>query len=72
MTSYRDIIDAWPSRAVLAQDLGQKLVTVHKWYARGSIPGQFDCQILVAAPGRGVELTAEGLAELRRSTAAAK
>ena len=50
-TSFRNIIDAWPSRSKMAEDLSSCTVNgrdcavtkqaIDKWYARDSIPSRF-------------------------------
>lgn len=68
--SIRDIIDLWPSRKSMADDLeaagagGGDSVTaerVHKWAKRGAIPSIYHGRILRAAAGRGLVLTAADL-----------
>jgi hypothetical protein len=39
--SHKAIIDAWPSRADLAADMGVSYDTVKKWHQRNSIPSHW-------------------------------
>jgi hypothetical protein len=62
--TVRDIIDLWPSRATLAEDIHTSddpvtLATVHKWAQRNSIPSRYHAAVLRAAMARAIALTAE-------------
>lgn len=64
--TVRDIIDLWPSRSALADDIhadddSVTLQAVHKWAQRNSIPSRYHAVLLRAAPRRGVELSADVL-----------
>lgn len=64
LTTIRAIIDLWPSRAALADDIsvpGDRVsaAQVHKWAERGTIPAPFHARLLRAAHHRGFVLTAE-------------
>lgn len=64
--TVRDIIDLWPSRAALAEDIHAAddpvtLQTVHKWVQRNSIPSRYHAILLRAAPQRAIDLTADVL-----------
>jgi len=39
--TFRDVIDAWPSRSDFAADIGAKLTTVHKMHEVDSIRGVY-------------------------------
>lgn len=62
--TVRDIIDLWPSRAALAEDITADddpvtLATVHKWAQRGSIPSRYHAELLRAATDRAIPLSAD-------------
>lgn len=59
------IISRWPSRREMAHDADVQMVTVHRWFARDSIPGEYDIALLGAARRRGIDLTLEDLARAR-------
>lgn len=69
--SVRDVIDLWPSRKAMADEVeaaggggADETVTVervHKWAKRGLIPATYHGRILRAAAKRGLTLTAEDL-----------
>ncbi len=64
--TVRAIIDMWPSRAALAEDVGTPddpvtLATVHKWAQRNSIPSQYHAPLLRAAGRREIALSANQL-----------
>lgn len=66
ISSIRDLINLWPTRAVFAKDICQvspaHSVTVHqahKWAEKGSIPASFHRAVLMAADARGFPVTAD-------------
>ena len=63
--NVRDIIERWPSRADLADDIGERYNTVTLWVFKDSIPGKYDVKLMAAARKRGVFLSYEELAQLR-------
>ena len=65
METFTDIIDLWPSTAVLAEDLGEKPARVRKWRQRNSIPSSEWVAIIDAAKRRKLRgVTAEKLTQL--------
>ena len=64
------ILTIWPVLKDLATDLGKPYPTVAAWKARGSIPGEYDLEIIEAAKKRGKKLTLQQLAEYRASRGA--
>jgi hypothetical protein len=58
----RSIIGLWPSREQLAQDISavtgkeRTVATVHRWYQRNAIPGEYDIVLLEIAKGKGIDL----------------
>jgi hypothetical protein len=63
----RDIINLWPTRAALAEDISAVIATtvssgkVHKWAANQSIPAMYHDAVVRAAHRRGYDLSAERL-----------
>lgn len=71
MKTFREIIDLWPTKVALADDLGLKYDRVAQWYKRDSIRSTFFDQIVRAAKGRNLKVTYEDLshaAALRRES----
>jgi len=62
------IFRIWPTLKAMASDLGKPYPTVAAWKQRGSIPAQYDVDLVRAAAARGQNLTFEELA-LARSAA---
>lgn len=65
----RNIILLWPSRRVLAEDMGVDVVVVHRWWQRRSIPAGFDAKLIDAARRRELPLSFERLALARADAA---
>lgn len=63
MTHVRTLLERWPSRAVIAQDLDVPYPTVGTWYRTGSVPQWYFTALLASAAARGIPLTAEELAQ---------
>jgi len=66
ISSVRDLVNLWPTRAELAKDVmaacGSLRVTtaqVHKWAEKGSIPSKYQHPVLIAGQARGFEITAD-------------
>lgn len=59
------ILELWPSLKDLAADLGKPYTTVHSWHLRGSIPADYDFDLIEAAKKRGKALTLEDMAAAR-------
>lgn len=53
MKTIRDVMDRWESAEALAEELGQKGVTVRQWRNRGGIPPRYWLALLEAAERRG-------------------
>ena len=72
MLCFREIIDAWPSAAALAVDLGEESVTVRAWRARDVLPGRVWRRLVRVAARRGIPgVSLEVLAALAERKAAA-
>lgn len=70
MTTFRDIIDLWPSRIALADDISRggrrvSAAVVHKWAQRNRIPAEHDLRLAQAAAERGLPVDLEALASVR-------
>lgn len=67
LMTYKNIstlIAAWPTRAMLASDLGLSVDRVHKWAQSGTIPARYQLGVLEAATRRAIPLTADELVRL--------
>ena len=56
MDNFRDVINAWPSTAELAEDIDEKVATVFKWRERDRIPSGKWVVLLAAAKKRHIKL----------------
>lgn len=71
-TPIKDLIDRWPSRKALADDIGAPEASVHKWAANGRIPSGWQYAVHIAAASRGFDdVTPERLLELHDTRGAA-
>lgn len=52
----QQIIELWPSRQALADDIGRKVIVVHRWHEREGIPPAYDLRLLDAASNRNIPL----------------
>lgn len=76
--SIRDLVNLWPSRSALADDMTRlakkRSVSIHqvnKWAVTGSIPAKYHYQFLQAAQGRNLPVTADVLVRLHAAEDAA-
>jgi hypothetical protein len=53
LSSYRDVIRLWRTRATLARHLGTKGSIVRGWYLRDSVPEKYFAGIIEAAAACG-------------------
>lgn len=60
----RGLIDLWPTRRELADEVFTTVDRVHKWAQSGAIPARFHARFLRAADLRGFDVTAEVLVRL--------
>ena len=58
-SSFRDIIDLWPTRSALASEIGEQYGTVHQWHLNDSIPGRAFAAIVRAAAAHNHPVTHE-------------
>lgn len=78
ISSIRDLINLWPTRAQLADDirirapsLRVNAAQVHKWADAGSIPSKYHYPILESARDRGFGVSADLIVELHAPKASA-
>jgi len=65
MQTFTDIIDAWPSRQILAEDLQVGVTKIAVWRHRRSIPPAHWLALVEAARHRGVNgVSLEDLARI--------
>lgn len=71
ISSIRELVNLWPTRATLAGDLkkaypGLKVsaAQVHKWAEKGSIPARYHFPVMVAGRLRKFPITADLIAQL--------
>lgn len=67
-STVKDLIDLWPTRAALADDVARHMhwtkvtaAQVHKWAQAQSIPARYHQAILLAASERNLSVTAESI-----------
>lgn len=75
--SIRDIVNLWPSRAELSDDMNgidaNRRVSVHqvnKWAEKSALPARYHWQLLHAARLRGFPVTADLIVRLHGDVAA--
>jgi hypothetical protein len=61
LTSFRLIIELWPSREAMAADIGAGASAVSKWWQRDSVPAEWWSAILMTDVAVSVGLNAETL-----------
>lgn len=65
--SFRQIIERWPSRSALADDVSVPVIVVHRWHQRASIPAKYDVRLLDAASARNIPLNWRELMDARNA-----
>lgn len=63
-TSFRAIVDLWPSREELASDVSTTVGRVSKWAQRDNIPAEWWSAVLGTERARSAGITAEILTSL--------
>lgn len=61
LTTFRDLIAAWPSRSDFAADIGKSKSVVDKYAQGRPIPADRFARLIEAAKRRGIVLTADDL-----------
>lgn len=62
--TFRAIIELWPTRESLSEEIGARASTVSKWWQRDTIPAEWWSSVLNTERARLAGLTAENLASL--------
>lgn len=65
MRSFREIIDAFPSRQEFGDSIGVSLDAVNKMHQRDSVGAKHDSNIVAACVERGIPVGYEVLARIR-------
>lgn len=63
-SSFKEVIELWPSKQLCASETGASLLQVRKWHFRNSIPADWWQALLATDTAREGGLTAEALANL--------
>jgi hypothetical protein len=50
----KDLIDTWPTRKALAEQIGANVDAVHKWAATNRIPSDWQARVIKAAQACGL------------------
>lgn len=64
MSSFRAVIELWPSREAMADDTGARASAVSKWWQRDAIPAEWWASVLSTDKAREKAVTAEVLTTL--------
>lgn len=64
ISTVKQLIDLWPTRKVLADEIGTSKERVDKWAQSGSIPARFHAAVLRAAGLRAFPVSAEDIVRL--------
>jgi hypothetical protein len=67
MIHVRDLLKKWPTRRDLLEDARRaeaslKLVAVHRWFARESVPPKYWVSLTEGAKERGIDVTNDDFA----------
>lgn len=63
-TSFREVMELWPTVSGFASDVGVPMPTAAKWRQRDSIPAPFWASILATRAAKGSGVTADLLVNL--------
>jgi len=70
--AIKKLIDTWPKRSALAEELGTSTARVHKWAKHNRIPAGWQLAVVQAAQRRGMtHVTAEWMLRAHNETGAA-
>lgn len=73
MKKFKDVIDSWPSRREMAEDLIVRVKRINNWHERNSIPSTHWMQIVSSADKRGIQgVTLEVLADIKNRQSSKK
>lgn len=70
LSSFRSVIELWPSREAMASDIGAGASAVSKWWQRDGIPAEWWAAVLATDTASKKLLTAEALTSLAAREAA--
>lgn len=56
-TTFRELIDLWPTKAAFATEVGHPYQRAFHWYLRNQIPAEYWHSVLAKAAERGVTLS---------------
>ena len=60
----KNLIDMWPSRRVLADEVGVNTDRVHKWALNNAIPAGFHARVIERGVARGFPIDADLIVQL--------
>lgn len=63
-STIKSLIDEWPTRRALAEDVGVSADRVHKWAASNAIPASFHASVIAHGVARGIAIDAETMVRL--------
>lgn len=67
ISTIRDLVELWPTRAEFASDLGVPIARVHKWVSANTIPAKYQRAVVDSGSGRGIAVTADLIVNLHAS-----
>ena len=50
-----ELLNSWPTRQVLADEIGANVAAVHKWATANRIPARWHHRVVKAAQAKGLE-----------------
>jgi hypothetical protein len=62
--TVKSLIDEWPTRRTLAEEVGVSADRVHKWAASNAIPASFHARVIELGIARGIPIDAELMVRL--------
>ena len=68
ISTIRSLLDQWPTRKDLADDIECSVDRIHKWVRSGSIPARFHGRVMRSAADRGITVSAETMIALHDKT----
>ena len=68
ISSFRALIELWPSREGMAAEIGAKSSAVSKWWQRDSVPAEWWAPILATDTAIKSRVRAEALIDLAART----
>ena len=64
MKSFTQVMCAWPSMALLAEDAGVDVEATRGWRKRDSIPSKYWRRLLNKAPERNINISSDLLVDI--------